>query len=164
MRKGILLAALCLPFLLGCDEEPGAGAVEKGLAPDFTLRLFDGGVFRLSEHRGGAVVVNFFASWCLTCGVEASDIEAAHKEFAARKVVFVGVAVQDTEEKAKEFATTHGYTFAAGLDEKGEIRQAYGVYGMPVTFVIDGKGVISRIRAGGITTAMLRNDLEKALE
>ena len=164
MSKGILPALLCLLFLSGCDGGSGAGAVEKGPAPDFTLRLFDGGVFRLGEHRGEAVVVNFFASWCLVCGVEASDIEAAHQEFAARKTVFVGVAVQDTEKKAEEFAKTHGYTFAAGFDRDGKIGRSYGIHGMPVTFVIDGKGVISRIRAGGITAAMLRNDLEKVLE
>lgn len=164
MRKGIWPAALFLLFLSGCDEGSGGGAVEKGPAPDFTLRLFDGGVFHLGGHKGAVAVVNFFASWCAICGVEASDIETVHKEFADRKVVFVGVAVQDTEEKAGEFARTHGYTFAAGLDEKGEIRQAYGIYGMPVTFIIDGKGIINRIRAGGITAAMLRQDLEKVLE
>ncbi len=87
MTAWLLMAAVCLPLLGGCGEPPVA--VEKGPAPDFTIKTFDGGEFKLSDHKGAPVAINFFASWCLACGAEAADIEMVHKEFIDRNVAMI---------------------------------------------------------------------------
>lgn len=159
-----LAAAAALLLVLGCEEE---AIIKKEPAPDFTLKLFDGGEFRSADHKGEAMVVNFFASWCLPCRAEAPHLEKAYREFnikqenPAHKAAFLGIAIQDTESAAKGFVKDAGITFPAGLDADGKIKEAFGVYGLPTTFFIDKKGVINYTFAGGMTEGLLINELDK---
>lgn len=150
-----LLLLLLVPVLGGCDDDG-----EPEAAADFTLTLFDGGSFRMSDHRGDPVIVNFFASWCIPCIAEAPALETVSNEYRERGVTILGVAVQDTESKAREFVEEHGITFPTGLDE-GEIKESYGVFGVPTTFFIDKEGFIRYTHAGVVTEDLLRHELEK---
>ena len=146
----------------GCDEDDGA-ATGKLRADDFSLALFDGGDFRLSDQKGSPVIVVFFASWCTVCGSEAAGLEVVHRQYLDRKVVFVGVAIEDVESKAREYVKRNGLTFATGLDAKGTIKQAYGIFGLPITYFIDREGLVNYVHAGVLTKDLLRYELEKIL-
>ena len=154
-----LVATLFL--VQGCKEEPLATV--KSRAPDFTLELFEGGTVSLQDYKGHPVILNFFASWCVPCGEEAPAFEAGYQEFQAKGVRFVGVASQDTHSKAKAFVEKHGLTYPSGLDARGVIREAYGVFGMPTTFFIDKEGLIHYLHVGGVTKELMRYELEKIL-
>ncbi|MCK5546234.1 MAG: TlpA family protein disulfide reductase [Rhodospirillaceae bacterium] len=156
------VAVLCVLLVQGCVDEVGE-TVEREAAADFTLKLFDGGNFRLSDHKGTPVVINFYASWCLSCGIGVFNLEKVYKEYADKKVLFIGVAVQDTEEKAKKYLAKHGITFPSGLDEDEAIKHAYGVVGHPFTFFVDRKGLIAYVHPGAITEELLKYELEKIL-
>ncbi len=161
-----LVLLLCIPLVFqGCgDEEGGGEATGKSLAPDFKLTRFDdGGSFRLSEHKGNPVVINFFASWCTTCGIEVSDLEKVYQKFAEKKVMFVGVGIDDTEIKARQYVEKYGITYPTGLDVTGTIKEGYGIYGLPYTFFIDRKGFITYIHAGAVTEQLLKHELDKLL-
>lgn len=164
MKRALLLFLLVFggPVLHGCGEEIEV-AVEKGPAPDFTVELFDGGSFRLGDHKGKPVFINFYASWCLPCGGEVGDLEKVYKTFDKKKVAFIGVAIQDTETKARGFVAKHGLTYPTSIDKTGDIRRAYGVYAMPVSFFVDKDGIISRIHAGGLTEGILKHELDTLL-
>ncbi|MDP6688395.1 MAG: TlpA disulfide reductase family protein, partial [Alphaproteobacteria bacterium] len=134
------------------------------LAPDFTLTRFDGGGgFRLSDHRGNPVIINFYASWCTTCGIEANDLEKVYQEYAAREVMFVGVGIDDTEIKARQFLAKNKITYPSGLDVTGSIKQDYGLHGLPYTFFVDRGGYITYVHAGAVTEALLKYELAKLL-
>lgn len=166
MRRGLirLLAACCLLGVPGCGERAAVpAAAVREIAPDFDLALFDGGRFRLSEHRGRAVVINFFASWCVSCGEEASVFGRAAQKYAGQAVSFLAIAVDDTEPKAREFLKKSGMAIPAGLDRSGRIKDAYGIYGMPTTFVIDRAGTVSYLHAGVVTEQLLAHELGKVL-
>ena len=152
-----LLLLLLIPILYTSDED-----IQPEAAADFTLKLFNGGSFRMSDHLGAPVIVNFFASWCIPCIAEAPALEAVFQEYRDRGVTVLGVAVQDTESKARGFVEEHGLTFPTGLDE-GEIKGAYGVFGVPTTFFIDKEGFIRYTHAGIVTEDLLRHELEKLL-
>lgn len=155
-----LLVMIGLSFLLhGCGEAPPPE--QKSPAPDFTLDLFEGGKWRLNDHKGHPMIINFFASWCVPCGEEAPLLENGFQEFSKKGVRFIGVASQDTESKARGFVKKYGFTFPTGLDATGEIREAYGVYGLPTTFFIDKKGIISYLHIGGVTKELMQYELEK---
>lgn len=157
-----LILLVCIPLVIhGCGEEDGGG---KRLAPDFTLSRFDeGGRFQLSEHKGNPVVINFFASWCTTCGVEVNDLEKVFQDFTGKKVMFVGVGIDDTETKARQYMEKYGISYPAGLDVTGTIKKGYGIHGLPYTFFVDRKGFITYIHAGAVTEALLKYELEKLL-
>jgi cytochrome c biogenesis protein CcmG, thiol:disulfide interchange protein DsbE len=165
-RRGLHLIIMLAVMLglQGCWQgDDNLPPVEKSPAANFTLKLFDGGEFKMAEHAGHPVFVNFFASWCIPCGEEASDLEAGYQEYKDKGVRFVGVASQDTESKAKGFVKKHALTFPTGLDDTGKIREAYGVFGMPTSFFIDRKGIISYLHIGGVSKDLLKYELDKLL-
>ena len=84
---------------------PGFGRPVGSPAPDFTVELFDGTRFRLSDHLGDdgrPVVLNLWASWCLPCRAEMPELDEAAR--AHPEVLFLGVAVDDTRRAAEAFA------------------------------------------------------------
>jgi|TARA_Y100000031_G_scaffold149095_1_gene186332 cytochrome c biogenesis protein CcmG/thiol:disulfide interchange protein DsbE len=157
-----VVVALLLP---GCDEN-GADAPPQPAA-DFTLELFSGESFQLSQHLsqngGRPLVVNIFASWCIPCKAEAPVLEKVYQEYRQRGVLVIGVAVQDTESAAREFVAEHGITFPTGLDADGSIKKSYSVYGVPQTFFIDSDGLIRYVHVGGVTEELLIHELDKML-
>ncbi|MFQ5581088.1 MAG: TlpA family protein disulfide reductase [Mariprofundaceae bacterium] len=161
----LLLVLLAGGILLvqGCSGETTAPKAAMEAAPDFEVALFDGRGFRLNDQRGKAVVINFFASWCRSCGKETPVIEKIAREYAPQDVVLLAIAVDDTESKAKAFMKKIGLTIPAGLDRTGEIRDAFGLYGMPTTYFIDKDGMISYFHAGVVTEQLLKHEINKLL-
>ena len=157
----LLISSLLL--VQGCNKDTAVQTTAMETAPDFDIALFDGGNFQLSNHRGKVIVINFFASWCVSCGKETAYIEKASREYAQQPVMFLGIAVDDTEKKAKEFLKKAGLTIPAGLDKTGKIKEAYGLYGMPTTFFIDKSGKISYLHAGVVTKELLKHEIDKLL-
>lgn len=135
----------------------------KEFAPDFTLTSIDGGSLRYGEIKGKPILVNFFASWCLPCREEMPAIERIAREYKAKGVVFLGVAVDDTEAKMREFLTRFDVSFPVGLDSGATIQKSFGVYGIPTTYFIDRQGVINYFHAGAVTEELLRHELDKLL-
>jgi peroxiredoxin len=165
-KTHVLLLALltgCILLIQGCSEEITGPKTAMEAAPDFEITLFDGGEFRLSDQRGKAVVINFFASWCRSCGEETPVIEKIAREYAPKNVVLLAIAVDDTESKAKAFMKKIGLTIPAGLDRTGAIRDAFGLYGMPTTYFIDKDGMVSYFHAGVVTEQLLKHEIDKLL-
>jgi cytochrome c biogenesis protein CcmG/thiol:disulfide interchange protein DsbE len=132
-------------------------------APDFTLTLFDGRSLGLQELRGKVVFLNFWASWCPPCRAEARTLEAAWQKYKDQDVVFVGIAIQDTEEDARAFLREFGITYPNGRDPTGKIAIDYGVWGIPETFIVDGQGRITYKHVGGIGWPTITAKLDEAL-
>ncbi len=110
--------------------------------------------FTLADLKGRPVVLNFWASWCVSCRQEAVELEKfwqAHKD----QVLVVGIAIQDSAEDSKRFAAYFGKTYAIGLDEDGKAAIDYGVSGVPETFLIDAQGVIRHKEIGPVEATQL---------
>jgi peroxiredoxin len=90
-------------------------------------------------------------------------IEKIAQEYRAKGVVFLGVAVDDTEAKMREFVTRYQVSFPVGLDEGAVIQKSFGLYGIPTTYFIDKQGVINYFHAGAVTEELLRHELDKLL-
>lgn len=132
-------------------------------APSFTLKLFDGKKISLEDLRGKVVFLNFWASWCVPCRAEAKDLEAAWKKYEDRRVVFLGVNIQDNEEDARNFIQKFGITYMNGRDETGRIAIDYGVWGIPETFFLDGQGRITYKHVGALGVPITTAKLDQAL-
>ena len=166
MKKILIpLSAVPLLILLAYGFRTDPRAIPSPLvgkpAPPFALDLFEGGRLSLEGLRGKVVVVNFWASWCYpACYEEAPILEAGWREYRERGVVFVGVNIQDTEPKAREFLRLFNHTFPNGPDPKGQVAVDYGVYGVPETFFVDRQGMIRAKHVGAVTEPVLRQKLD----
>ena len=130
-------------------------------APDFEVTdLGTEKKLLLSSMVGKPVILNFWASWCFACKSEAAQLETFHQKHADKAVVF-GVAVQDKIEDARRFAAKYGKTYRLALDETGRANTEYGITGVPETFVIDEKGVITHKHVGPISEPEILNYLEQ---
>ncbi len=117
--------------------------------------------FRLQDFRGKKVVLNFWASWCVSCRQEAHELEAFWRKHQRDDTLVVGIAIQDTQEEAKKFAKHFGKTYILGLDDTGQISIDYGVTGVPETFIINENGVVIHKEVGPVTKKMLIELLPK---
>lgn len=164
-----LVAAVALGVVFwvvqGADEETPERSVAavKERAPDFTLALLGGGTLKYADLRGRPIFVNFFASWCLPCHEEMPAIVRIAAEYQPKGVVFVGVAVDDTEPKLTQFVAKHQVNFPVGLDEGTVIQKSFGLYGLPTSFFIDKQGVIKYFHSGAVTEELLRHEIDQLL-
>jgi len=134
------------------------------VATDFSLNLYSGGDFRLSEQRGKVVLVNFWASWCPPCREEAPVLEHAWRAFKDRGVVFVGVDIWDAEEHARAFLDEFDITYPNGPDPNGETAIEYGVTGVPETWILNREGRLVRRWVGALNDDQITAFLEAALQ
>ncbi len=114
------------------------------LAPDFELTGVDGNVVRLSQFRGRAVVLTFFASWCHPCQEELPVLEQVQREEGNRLAV-VAVNYQDFPDDSRRFVERLKITYPALIQDatKNPVAARYGVHGIPVTFFIDARGNVA---------------------
>lgn len=158
----LLLAFLALlAYGLRLQSEPGPRVGQP--APPFTLSLFDGGQLSLEDLRGQVVVVNFWASWCQPCRVEAPLLEQTWRRYRDRGVVFVGIDYVDTEPKALEYLREFDVTYPNGPDLGSQISRRYRIQGVPETFFIDRQGNIAPIRVGDLEVPKFASPMDEGL-
>ena len=111
--------------------------------PEFSGRTSDGKMLSLTGLREKVVVVNFWASWCLECRPEMPMFERLHREFGAQGLSVIGINAREGAAAVRVYAKELGLTFPLILDPSGKINSAYGVIGLPTTFLIgrDGRPV-----------------------
>ena len=136
-------------------------------APDFTLDLLDGGQVTLSDLRGKAVLINFWATWCPPCRAEMPAIEAvyrSHKDLGL-EVLAVNITNQDDQAAAAAFVEELELTFPVPLDRTGAVSASYNLRGLPSTYFIDRHGVIRSVVVGGpMSGALIQSRVEELLQ
>ena len=132
----------------------------KKPAPQFTLPLLSGEDLVLADHIGKPMIINFWASWCPPCREEAKILEEVWRAYKSKGVLFIGVGIQDTIEDAVSYLELFNISYPNGLDHDGRITVDYGVIGLPVTFLINERGVVETRWVGAITESELVSWLE----
>ena len=139
-------------------------------APPFELPLFSGyelegkDSIALADLNGRVVVVNFWASWCVTCIYETDDLETTWNKYREDGVVVLGVAYLDEERKSREFMEKYGLTYPSGPDLRSQITsETYFVSQVPETFVIAPDGTVADVIIGEVTAERLATVIEPLL-
>ena len=131
------------------------------LATDFTLPMLSGGNLTLSETRGKMTIINFWASWCAPCKMEAPHLQEFYEEYSDRvEIVAVNNTSKDKREDVAAFVEQYGLTFPVLLDETGEINTMYGAFAIPTTVFLNEKGEIIHEYVGPMEKQFLINLLE----
>ncbi len=144
---GIVLAYL-LPGKEVVKESPKTETARKAAvvgtqAPDFALSDMGGKVWRLSELKGKVVLVTFWATWCDTCKEENPSLQRLiTSEKNNANFVALSVLVDDSAQNATSYMKANNLNFNVLLDDK-KASVDYGITGVPETFVISKKGILS---------------------
>jgi cytochrome c biogenesis protein CcmG/thiol:disulfide interchange protein DsbE len=155
----LVVVALAYGLLAQPSQAPSVGAP----VPSFELTALDGSPLQLENYQGQVVVVNFFASWCTPCRQEAPAFQQTWNVYRERGVQFVGIAYKDAAAKAQDFLDEYDLAYPSAVDPGSRTARAYGVTGVPETYIIDQQGNLVRHYIGGVTQAELRGDLELLL-
>ncbi len=151
-----------LYFASNPREIPSAQIGKK--AHPFTITTFKGKTLSLEDLKGRPVIVNFWASWCVSCRAEAHVIESAHNKYTPKGAVFIGIAINDTRKASLAFIAKYGKTYnLAPDDELGTISLDYGVTAVPETFLIDKQGLIVHKVLGPVDRKTLEGFLNEHL-
>ena len=147
----------------GVNDVFGEVEIDEREAPDFTLELLDGGALTLSDLRGSVVVVDFWASWCGPCRLEAPNLKQVYEEYRERGVEFVGVGIWERPAEAEVYIEEFGVPYPTGLDIPGDILLEYGVKGIPEKYFIDRNGRVAAKFVGPSSVEDLRETLDRVL-
>lgn len=159
----LAFAALAVAFWLGMRNGDQAlpSTMEGRAAPAVTVvPLGPGPVVTQEDLRASGVkLVNFWASWCQPCRAEHPMLDT----LAGEGAVIHGINYKDEAKAALGFLEEMGNPYARIGADSGRMAIDWGVYGVPETFVIDGKGVVVLRWAGPITADALERVIRPAM-
>ena len=140
------LAPLCLAVAVVATP---ALAVEAGEpAPALSLPTAKGDAIALDNLRGKIVYVDFWASWCGPCRRSFPWMNEMQAKYGPRGFTVVGVNVDKKRPDAERFLTQNPSSFTIVFDETGATPTAWGVKGMPSSYLIDGRGNVVYVERG----------------
>jgi thiol-disulfide isomerase/thioredoxin len=163
------VVALMLYFGYHQARRPGTasahGLTGSTVAPDFSLESLDGKTMRLSDLRGKAVLLNFWATWCGPCKIEMPWFVDLQNKYGSQGLQIVGVAMDDaSKEDIGKFAKDMGVNYPILIGKESVGDQYGGVPALPESFLIarDGKIVDKIIGLRG--KAEIEDAIKKALD
>jgi thiol-disulfide isomerase/thioredoxin len=161
----LALGLILLPRLFGPSHITGD-------APEFSLPVVANGsaigvdrpTLALSDLRGRAVLLDFWATWCGYCRKEAPVVDRFSQRWRDRGVVVVGVSTDGPHEgDPHAYAVAHGLTFPIVRDEAGRTSRSYEVDGLPTLVVVSRTGKVVAVRTGMTDDAELDRLIQQAL-
>ena len=159
------VAAIVALLMTGLGHDPSvfASPLVGRAAPNFTLPQLEGPPVTLAKLRGQIVVINFWASWCTECQVEQAALDQTWQQFQDSGVVVIGVNFQDTIDAARGYVRTDGVTYPVVVDAGSKTALAYGLRGVPETFVVNRSGRIVKHVIGPVGAAGLATEINSML-
>jgi len=157
--RRLCASVLCLPVLV-CSWPWGEGAAAVAHAaesvqrpalptvgapaPPFQLWDLDGKAVSLAAYRGKVVLINFWATWCGPCRVEMPGMELLYRQLKGKGFEILAVST-DRQGAAvtRPFREALGLTFPILHDSDFRVGQSYGVVSLPMSFIVDRKGVVT---------------------
>jgi cytochrome c biogenesis protein CcmG/thiol:disulfide interchange protein DsbE len=126
----------------------GLAAAPPKAAPNVELQTADGETVQLSTYRGKVVLVDFWASWCPPCKSSFPALDSLYREYQPRGLEVLAVNLDERRRDATAFLGNHPHQLTVLFDPKGASPVAFGVKGMPSSFLIDKAGNIRFIHMG----------------
>lgn len=148
---GLVLIALIALLATRGTSTPISSQIVGQAAPDFSGTTLDGTTFRMANHRGEWVLVNFFATWCTPCRLEDPQIQQFVDSHKGEPVQVVSVAFSDDADSIREFWVKERNTWPVISTDTGLIALDYGVTKVPESYMVAPSGLVVAGFFGGVT-------------
>jgi cytochrome c biogenesis protein CcmG/thiol:disulfide interchange protein DsbE len=148
----------------GTRQSGGIRAVgERRVMPELAMVQLDGGVWRLADHRGQVVLVNYWATWCGPCWEETPGLIRLSQELGPKGLAVVGVAIDEGgQEKVRKFVDELRVPYPVVLPERLS-QMEFGLAGVPTTVLVDRQGRVAKTYVGAVRQADFKSDVETLL-
>ena len=162
-RRRIIGLGLVLAAIGGiiAAEIATSGGQPTRPAPALPTEVLSGHRVDLESLHGKPALINFWASWCAPCKQEAPELRRFAEQIGHRATL-VGVDWNDRPENARAFIAQSDWRYPVLRDSSGEVGNAYGLNGLPTTFVLDSGGQIVQKLQGPQTASSLSQALASA--
>jgi cytochrome c biogenesis protein CcmG, thiol:disulfide interchange protein DsbE len=117
-------------------------AAQPKSVPDVVVRRDDGAPVQLAAYKGKILLVDFWASWCVPCKTSFPALDAIYREYQGRGLEVLAINLDEARKNADAFLVAHPHRMTVLFDPKGTAPLAFGVKGMPSSFLIDRTGAI----------------------
>ena len=158
---GLGLVLLAVGGVIAAEVATTGGGRATRPAPALPTEVLSGHRVDLASLRGKPALVNFWASWCGPCKQEAPELRRFAEEIGHRAAL-VGVDWNDRPDNARAFIAQSRWSYPVLRDPSGEVGNAYGLNGLPTTFVLDSSGHIVQKLQGPQTASSLSQAVASA--
>ena len=146
------------------NNDTGEETEELQDAPDFEVENDNGDKVKLSDMKGKAVVVNFWASWCGPCKSEMPDFDKMYEKYG-KDIEFMMVNMTDggreTKDNASSFMKSQGYSFPVYYDVTQSAAYSYNVMSIPATYFVNKDGKVAAYANGAINEEALEEGISR---
>ena len=135
-------------------------------APEFSLRSVDGKKVSLSDYKGKAVLINFWATWCAPCKIEMPWLVDLRTQYAPQGFEILGVNADDAgtpRAKLAKFGQEQGLNYPLLVGDDSMSRKYGGVEFLPTSFFVGRDGKIVAETAGLVSKNEVEASIKKAL-
>jgi len=137
-----------------------AGSGQAAQAPDFSVSTTKGEI-ALKQFRGNVIYLDFWASWCVPCRKSFPWLNEVQARYGKSGLKVIAINLDEERQLADEFLKKYPATFTVAFDPKGKSAKAYGLRGMPSSYLIDRNGQLLSSHIGFRRTD--REELEQKI-
>lgn len=163
---GFMLLAIIFASRFGGDPTISSSPLIGHPAPTAPIALLDGsGEVSLADFPDDIIVVNYWASWCLSCRGEHPALLQAATDYDGRDVRFISINYQDTLPNAVAWLDELGWSDETVyvVDEGSTTAFEWGVLGIPETFFVDRDGIVVGKVSGPVTYPLIARTLDQII-
>ena len=150
------------PMDAGRAVGPQRGGKMIGSQPDFRLKSTDGRVLGPKDFPGKVVVVDFWATWCQPCRIQAQILEPLSRQLAGANVQFLAANSGEPETTVRAFVQKTPFSYPVLLDADDSVSNKLGIEGLPTLMVVDKKGKVTYFEAGVADGDTLKRIIQRA--
>jgi peroxiredoxin len=147
---------------LGAEGTPSKPTIYRS-APNFSRMDLDHRQVNLADYRGKVVLLNFWATWCAPCLAEMSRFVAWQQEYGGRGLQVIGISMDDDAQPVRTVYRKYKLNYPVVMGDEKIGKMYGGIYGLPVTFLIDTKGKIRFQYQGAVDLSNVQNQIQTLL-
>lgn len=158
-------ALFLLLWLAGCGGEVVQQPATGASVPAFTATRLDGGTVEVpADFHGRVLAIRFWADWCPYCRKEMAALQPVYAKLHGRGLEILAVNVAQDADTARRFVEPLAITYPVLLDPEGATARAYGVQALPITWLVDGAGIVRGKIVGEASAAVFERQVLKVLD